>query len=74
MSVGHKAQESKVRWRLGLGPVTLWPQAPVEEGEGAGMETLDFHVFVLYSQTSHSIMSYLIWNKIYSLKNNMKKT
>ena len=73
MSVGHKAQESKVRWQLWLAPVTLWPQAPVEEGEGAGMETVDFRVFVLYSQISHLIMSYLIWNKIYSLKNNIKK-
>lgn len=74
MSVGHKAQESKVRWRLLTGPCDLVATGTVEEGEGAGMEAVDFHVFVLYSQISHLIMSCLIWNKIYSLKNNMKKT
>ena len=74
MSVGHKAQESKVRGDAVTGPCDPAATGTGEGREGAGIETVDFHVFVLHSQINHLIMSYLIWNKIYSLKNSMKKT
>lgn len=51
---------------LGHFPVTALSLSPV--GGGAGIKTIDLWVFLLFSQISCLITSYLIWYQIYSFK------